>query len=124
MKKRLVILLLGVFLLVLTGCEKSKFLNSGTITCNQLNTVSSYENIKIIDVRTKEEYDEKHLDNAINIPYEKIIDELNTMKDITLDTPIVVYCRSGARSTEAYDNLKSAGYKHIYNLGAMSNCIK
>lgn len=124
MKKNYHFLILGLLLLLICGCQKSEFLASGTINCNQLKKVSSYENAKIIDVRTKEEYDEKHLDNAINIPYEQIIDVLNTYDGITLDTPIVVYCRSGARSSEAFNNLKSAGYKHIYDLGAMANCIK
>lgn len=67
----------------------------------------------IIDVRSAQEYAEGHLQNAINIDWQKdgFIDEINSRfsKDLTL----AVYCRSGKRSAEASAALTEAGYKVI-----------
>ena len=68
----------------------------------------------IVDVRTKEEYDEAHLVDAINIPYNEI--ESDTFDK---DKIIFVYCRSGNRSGIAYDYLNSLGYT-VYDLGAFA----
>ena len=120
MKKLLIICL---FVLLLCGCQSNSLKSSGKIKCNDIKTILSYENNpKLIDVRTKKEYDEYHLDNAINIPYENIVDDIKNIENISLDTPIIVYCKSGARSEKAYNSLKSAGYKHLYDLGSISNC--
>ena len=70
-------------------------------------------NYIIVDVRTKEEYDEGHVVDAINIPVDEINDEIDLDKNKT----IFVYCRSGNRSSKAYNNLKSLGYD-VYDLGA------
>ena len=69
----------------------------------------------ILDVRTKEEYDEAHLVEAINIPY----NEINETIEIDKDKVVLVYCRSGNRSSIAYDVLESLGYK-VYDLGAFN----
>jgi len=65
----------------------------------------------IMDVRTEEEYNELHLVDSINIPYNEIDETL----DIDKDKIIFVYCRSGNRSKVAYDKLVSLGYE-VYDL--------
>lgn len=70
----------------------------------------------IIDVRTKEEYNESHIKDAINIPY----DEIDENIEIEKDKVIFVYCKSGNRSGIAYNTLKNLGYT-IYDLGAFAN---
>ena len=74
----------------------------------------------IIDVRSVAEYKFGHLDNAINID----LDNLNSdsLKDISKDSKIVLYCQTGRRSKEASEILLNMGYKNVYDLGAMSNC--
>ena len=119
------IIILCIFCLLLCACQNNSIKKSGKIKCNDINTILSYENNpKLIDVRTKEEYEEYHLDNAINIPYDNIKEDIKNIENISLDTPIIVYCKSGARSNQAYSSLKSEGYKNVYDLGAMSNCDK
>lgn len=123
MNKKLVILL-GICLLLVVGCGKEKKeIESGKITCDQMKEILEDENARLIDVRTAEEFAEGHLDGAVNIPYEEIVDKLSMDKEINpLETKIIVYCKSGKRSETAYNSLKSAGYKHIYDIGAMNNC--
>jgi len=70
----------------------------------------------IIDVRTKEEYDELHISGAINIP----LNELDKNNKFDKNKIIFVYCRSGNRSRTAYNLLKNLGYT-VYDLGGIDN---
>ena len=124
MNKKFLILVVVLLLLVGCGKKEEKEIKSGKVTCGQMKTIMKYDNNPVlIDVRTAEEYAEGHLDDAINIPYDVIVNPgVTTMENIKEDTPIVVYCKSGNRSGQAYNSLKMAGYKNVYDLGAMSNC--
>ena len=75
---------------------------------------------RLIDVRGADEFGVKHIDGAENAPVETIDDTDLGSKD----TPLVLYCSSGARSARAATTLRSKGYKHVYELGAMSNWDK
>ena len=113
-----------VFLLIIsfiffTGCGNK--IESGIVTCNQKDDLLSSNNSFLIDVRDSSEYLEGHLEGAINISYDKILEGVRD-KNIGLNDSIIVYCRSGVRSKRAYDSLKSAGYKNVYDLGSISNC--
>ncbi len=124
MKKTFVIIMIGV-ILALTGCATSGAakLEPGKITCAEKEEILKYDNNPtLIDVRTEEEYNEGHLPKAINIPYEIITEVVSKNSNIKKDTPIIVYCRSGARSAKAATSLKNAGYTAVYDLGAKSNC--
>ncbi len=72
----------------------------------------------VIDVRTAGEFSEGHLKNAINIPFEQIAIEINKL-NITKDTPIVLYCRSGRRSGTAFNTLVSQKFTNSYNGGGL-----
>ena len=107
------------FLLVLVGCGGIK---SGKISCSESNVVLGYDNAILVDVREVSEYNSGHLSGAINIPYLDIVDSISKIDGVDFSTPIVVYCKSGVRSSQAFSSLKSAGYTNVYDLGAMSNC--
>ena len=129
--KKLIICLIA--LLLITGCGKSEEAKESedgskasvqSITCAKMkNMLENEKDVVLIDVRTKAEYDEQHLSKAINIPNETIKD-IKNHEEITKDTIIIVYCRSGARSSNSASELVKMGYKNVYNLGAMSNCSK
>ena len=72
----------------------------------------------LVDVRSPEEYDGKHLDGAINIPYTDIhAVAVNFLKDKTI--PAIVYCTTGKRSYQAKTSLDYLGYEKIYYLGGI-----
>ena len=81
-----------------------------------INNHTQYPNLLILDVRAQSEYDESHLYNATLIPHDEIdtrISELDPYKN----TEIIVYCRSGSRSTIASQNLASThNFTKIYNM--------
>lgn len=119
------IMIIYVCCLLLCGCSNNSIKQSGKIKCSDIKTILSYDNNpKLIDVRTKEEYDEYHLENAINIPYDNIKEKVKDLENISYNTPIIVYCKSGNRSNQAYSIFKSLGYENVYDLGAISNCEK
>ena len=105
-------------MILLCGCS-SNVKESGKITCDEMNNIN---NPIIIDIRTNEEYNEFHLDNAINIPYDNILNDIKQYDYINKDTNIIVYCKSGARSNKAYETLKNNGYNHVYDIGSINNC--
>ena len=74
----------------------------------------------ILDVRTPEEYAEKHIPNAINVPNESI----GTVEVLELpdkDQLILVYCRSGNRSKQASEKLVELGYTQIVEFGGIND---
>lgn len=75
---------------------------------------------KLVDVRGADEYGVKHLEGAENAPVETIGESDLGPKE----TPLVLYCSSGARAARAATTLRSKGYKNVYELGAMSNWDK
>ena len=74
----------------------------------------------ILDVRTAEEYSEKHIPGAVNIPNETIgtedIPELPDKEQL-----ILVYCRSGNRSKQASEKLVKLGYTNIVEFGGIND---
>lgn len=71
--------------------------------------------VTIIDVRSKQEYDEGHIDGAILIPEYKIKNEIEDIVK-NKNEKILVYCSSGTRSKKAKEELEDLGYKNVYNL--------
>jgi phage shock protein E len=69
----------------------------------------------IIDVRTKVEFQSGHLKNSINIPIDKLQQNIGKIKR---DKPVVTCCASGARSASARRMLKSNGFEQVYNGGS------
>ena len=107
--------------LLFTGCASS---NNQTNTYRQIGmdeavTMMEQESGYIIlDVRTHEEFAEKHIPNAINVPNEMIgTDDISALPD--KDQLIMVYCRSGRRSKEAAEKLVKLGYTNIVEFGGI-----
>jgi rhodanese-related sulfurtransferase len=67
----------------------------------------------ILDVRTREEYNESHINGSTLIP----VQELDTrFKELPRDKKILVYCRTGGRSATASEILVKNGFTRIYNM--------
>ena len=78
--------------------------------------ITNDEDYIILDVRTRDEYNEGHLDKALLIPVDELegrIDELDQ------NNPIIVYCRSGVRSNKAANILIKNGFTEVYDMGGI-----
>lgn len=116
--KKLILLLLGIFLLV--GCSSDNS-NDGLISYMDAKEKIINEEAILIDVRTEDEYNEEHIDGAILFTLDDITEE--SAQDIirNKNSVVIVYCRSGNRSSQAVSTLENLGYTKVYDLGAMSN---
>ncbi|AWA29953.1 thioredoxin [Flavobacterium magnum] len=70
---------------------------------------------QILDVRTPEEFNDQHLDNANNVNWNS---EDFATKAAAYDQskPVFVYCMSGGRSKQAAEKLSEMGFKTVYEL--------
>ena len=75
----------------------------------------------VIDVRTEAEWDTRHLEGALHIEWQDI---LNISSDIQKDEEIFLYCRSGNRSGKATKILVDAGYINAKNAGSIEDASK
>ena len=73
----------------------------------------------LLDVREEAEYITGHAVDAVLLPVDELTDE--TAMDVIpeLTTPVLVYCRSGYRSSVAAHRLEDYGYEEIYDLGSL-----
>jgi phage shock protein E len=80
-------------------------------------------NALVIDVRTAGEFQSWNFEDSINIPYDVIASQIvNHEKD--QGRPIVVYCRSGNRSSYAKRYLFDVGYTNVLDAGGLSSIRK
>lgn len=115
--KKLFILLLSVFLLA--GCSSDN--DNGLISYMDAKEKIINEGAIMVDVRTEAEYNEKHIDGSVLLTLDTI-DETSVSSIVdSKDTPIIVYCRSGNRSSQALTKLEALGYTEVYDLGSIDN---
>lgn len=69
----------------------------------------------LLDVRTKEEFEEGHLSGALNMDFLSEGFRLQ-VEQLPKDQPVFIYCRSGNRSAKAANLLREAGFQQIYDL--------
>jgi rhodanese-related sulfurtransferase len=74
----------------------------------------------LLDVRTLEEYKEKHIPGSVLIPLNTLSESAPTLLP-DKNARIIVYCQAGTRARQACDLLKKAGYKNVYNLGGINS---
>ena len=82
---------------------------------DMINNNTAYPDLLVLDVRTVEEYNAKHLYNATLIPLVGLEGRLSELTSYN-DTEIVVYCRSGSRSLQASIILVANNFSKIYNM--------
>jgi thioredoxin len=85
------------------------------LTARQAKELLEKEKPFLLDVRTPSEYYFGHLEGATLIPLQELEERLSEIAKYK-NKAILVYCRSGNRSTVAADILIRAGFKKIYNL--------
>jgi phage shock protein E len=87
------------------------------ITPQQYQTGYATRDHLLVDVRTPEEFATGHIPGAVNIALQSLPQHMATLPH---DQPIVLYCRSGARSREAVNILTQSGFNDIHDLGGIT----
>ena len=73
--------------------------------------------IRVVDVRTPQEYREGHIPGSLNVPLDRLQDLSTSVPDKT--TAVFVYCLSGSRSGMAAGALSRMGYTDVTNIGGI-----
>ncbi len=99
----------------LSGCvtkspEKVQYID---VSVQQAKEMIDKGDVFILDVRTQEEYNSGHIRNSTLIPLQDLSKRLN---EVPRDRDILVYCRTGGRSTAASEILANNGFTRIYNM--------
>ena len=69
----------------------------------------------LLDVRTQSEYNDGHIQDAINIPHDQILKEPQLVSAYK-DSQVVVFCRSGFRAGKVIEMLEGLGFKEIIDI--------
>lgn len=115
MKQLFSIVLVSILLYSCTNAQ------SNSTDKTQLSAIEFADKLKelptalVVDVRTPEEFSKGHLINAKNYDwrgneFEKQIEPLDKSK------PVFVYCLSGSRSAAAAKQMRTEGFKNVYEL--------
>ena len=120
MKK--IILLLTIALL-LGGCgaeEQNVSAGYQQITAEEAKKmIDELDDEIILDVREQNEYDEKHIRDAVLLPVGMIDEDTAEAVIPEKDTVVLAYCRSGNRSKTASAVLAELGYTQVYEFGGI-----
>lgn len=66
----------------------------------------------LVDVREADEWAAGHIDGALFYPLPRVASDPQ-LDDVAADTPIVTYCKVGARADRAAEILRAAGYENV-----------
>ncbi|PZP43902.1 MAG: CoA-disulfide reductase [Pseudopedobacter saltans] len=84
-----------------------------TISHHELSDLLISENTLLLDVRTSDEFEMGHIDDALNFPLDKMRTQLT---QLSKDKMIIVYCQVGLRGYVAARMLTQSGFPKVYNL--------
>ncbi|MBY0579248.1 MAG: rhodanese-like domain-containing protein [Burkholderiales bacterium] len=111
----LVLAALGSGLMLLWPMAGKLFANFPEIeTVEAVNLINRQDAI-MLDVREHQEYASGHIPNAKHIPAAKVDERIGEIENLK-DRPLIVYCRSGARSSSICVLLSKKGFGKVYNL--------
>jgi len=96
------------------------FLKSSNLSQKQAHEeLTNDKSIKLIDVRTRDEFRDGHIAGAINLPLDTLTERLEkSLPD--KDAKIFVVCLSGSRASNAVSYMKRVGYTNVFNIGGVS----
>lgn len=88
--------------------------NRPLITAKEAHSlINKGEKVQVIDARINKQYDEAHVDTAVNMPQDKLREELKTLDK---DTLTITYCNKGVTGNAAQSILINNGFNKVYNL--------
>jgi thioredoxin 1 len=115
--RKYILISLASLAIIFNSCSNGQLQGKETnLTATEFSQkIKDLPSAPIVDVRTPEEFAKGHLQNARNFDwngnnFDKEISDLDKSK------PVFVYCLSGGRSSSAANQMRSSGFKEVYEL--------
>jgi len=106
---------LSCVLLLIFSCKEEVNPKSKLVTPAELQELSKMDDVQLVDVRTPEEYEEGYIEGFRNIDFlDDSFDE--EIEKLDKNKPVVVYCRSGKRSSSCTKKMIEKGFVKVYDL--------
>lgn len=107
----------------LVGCKDKTEGEINLVTAEEMLSLMELEDVQLVDVRTAKEREDGYIKNSQNIDfYSPTFDEDILKLDKT--KPVIIYCRSGKRSSDCAEKLIDAGFVKVYDLkGGMTQWL-
>ena len=105
----LIVMIMSV--IQVSGCNGND--NITSVPATEFENIIKGDSVQILDVRTPLEYAEGHIAGALNINVQSDDFQQVAEKELSKDSTILVYCRSGRRSMSAAEILTKLGYKVV-----------
>lgn len=84
--------------------------------------IASNPDVIILDVRTPQEFERKHIVNAVLLPIEDLREgDFSKLPD--KDAKILIYCWTGRRAADSAQILIDNGYKNVYEMGGIVDWV-
>lgn len=109
-----IILIISVLAYTQLLSNENPIFEYGDVTVEQAKQlIEENSRLVILDVRTVSEYDDGHIEGALNIPVQEIEGRLD---ELSKNDEILVYCRTGNRSFTAIEIMNADGFTKIYHM--------
>lgn len=105
----LIVMIMSV--IQVSGCNGND--NITSVPATEFENIIKGDSVQLLDVRTPLEYAEGHIAGALNINVQSDDFQQVAEKELSKDSTILVYCRSGRRSMNAAEILTKLGYKVV-----------
>jgi rhodanese-related sulfurtransferase len=87
----------------------------GYIDTSRVTELINRDDAVVVDVRPMADFSNGHIINALNIPIGSFQNQIGQLEKHR-DKPIIITCRSGVQSSNAYKALQKEGFEQVYEL--------
>lgn len=110
-KSAIYLIVMTIYVAQASGCTGND--NIISISAPKFEKEIKSDSVQLVDVRTPQEYAEGHIDGALNINVQSNDFKDMAQRNLSKDSTVLVYCRSGRRSLDAAEILTGLGYKVV-----------
>lgn len=110
-KSAICLIVMTTFAMQSSGCTHND--NIVSVSAPEFEKEIKSDSVQLVDVRTPQEYTEGHIVGALNINVQSDNFKELAQRELSKDSTVLVYCRSGRRSLDAAEILTSLGYKVV-----------
>lgn len=118
--KKLILATMALMLLVGCGAKSDGTASYRQISQKEAKDMIDSQDVIVLDVREQHEYDAGHIPGAILLPLGSITKDTAEVVIPSLDSVVLVYCRSGNRSKIASAALVELGHINVYEFGGIN----